>query len=133
MTLEQRISELSDKIQGAYESQVTIPEAEALAAEFLHAQLLIAGELSKSDLDARMRKAGAKAIKSAVRMAEIQKHDKKPTEGALDDAMNTSGDVAEAQDAQDAAEVRVAYLQNHLSIFREAHIFFRGVSKGKYD
>lgn len=125
--------ELTEIIQSAYESSVTIQEAEKLAARFLHAQLQVAEELKASDLNGRMRKSGLKAVKSAIRMEEVRKHEKKPTEGALDDLVNTNEMVSAEQEALDTAEVQTEYLQNLLNVFKDAHIYFRGVSKGRFE
>lgn len=125
--------ELTEIIQNAYETSVTLQEAERLAARFLHAQVQVAEELRTSDLNARMRKSGLKAIKSAIRMEEVRKYEKKPTEGALEDLVNTSSLVASEQEALDVAEVDRDLLQNYLNIFNDAHIYFRSISKGKYE
>lgn len=124
---------LTAKIQAAYETAVTMDEAEKLASEFLHAQLLVAEEVRSTDLDARMRKSGLKAIKSAVRTAEVKAHEKKPTEGALEDVVNLDGDVQKEQNSFDKAEVDRDYLLNILDVFKNAHLHFRGISKGRYE
>lgn len=130
---EPEYAELTDIIKTAYESGVTLEEAERLAARFLHAQISVAEELRVADLDARMRKNGLKAVKSAVRTEEVKKHEKKPTEGALEDVVNMNELVSGEQEAFDVAEVERDRLQNYLSIFKDAHIFFRGVSKGRFE
>lgn len=127
------IERLQQKIVSSYETGVTLEEAERLAGEFLAAQLSISEELKVVDLDARMRKSGLKAIKSAVRQEELTKHEKKPTEGHLDDIVNLSKEVQEEQNALDAAEVNRDHLKNILDIFKEAHVHFRGISKGRYE
>jgi len=124
--------ELSADIQKAYEGGTTLEEAERLAAKFLGAQMWLVPELQRAGLDARMRKAGVKAIKSAVRIEEIKKFDKKPTEGALEDAVNLNELVRGEQTALDEAEVLVEMLNNYLSIFTNSHIFFRGIAKGSF-
>lgn len=125
--------ELTNIIQSAYESSVTIQEAEKLAARFLHAQIMVAEELRTADLDSRMRKTGLKAVKSAIRMEEVRKHEKKPTEGALDDLVNTNEMVNQEQEAFDTSEVNRDLLQNYLNIFKDGHLYFRGISKGRYE
>lgn len=125
--------ELAQIIQSAYESSVTLQEAEKYAALFLHAQIQVAEELRSSDLDARMRKNGLKAVRSAVRMEEVRKHEKKPTEGALEDAVNTNEIVEGEQRRFDEAEVNRDLLQNYYNIYKDAHIYFRGVSRGKFE
>lgn len=125
--------ELTAIIQSAYESSVTIQEAEKLAARFLHAQIEVSEQLRGADLDARMRKSGVKALKSAVRMEEVRKHEKKPTEGTLEDVVNTNEMVTQEQEALDKSEVDRDLLSNYLNIFKDAHIFFRGVSKGRFE
>lgn len=125
--------ELAEIIKNAYESAVTLQEAEKYAAMFLYAQIQTAEELKNADLDARMRKNGLKAVKSAIRMEEVRKHEKKPTEGALEDAVNTNEIVEGEQRAFDEAEVSRDLLQNYYNIYKDAHIYFRGVSRGKFE
>lgn len=126
-------AKLVEKVQQTYESGVTMEEAEKLAAEFLHAQIQVADTLKVADLDARMKKSGVKAIRSAVRSEEVRKHDRKPAEGQLDDVVNLSPMVKGEQDALDEAEVNRDWLQNYLTIFANAHVFYRGVAKGSFN
>lgn len=126
-------SKLTDKIQASYEAGITTVEAEKLAGEFLHAQIAVSSELAKLDLNARMRKAGLKAVRSAVRTEEVQKHDKKPTESALEDVINLSSLVQGEQDALDTAEVSRDELERLYNIFREAHLHFRTIAKGAFN
>ena len=125
--------ELEHEIQAAYESQVTIPEAEKLAAKFLHAQMLLAEKLKRVDLDARMRKSGVKALRAAVYLEEVKKSDKKPSDVMLEAIINSSSMVQSQQDELDAAEVERDELRSFMDIFNNAHIFFRGISKGKFE
>ena len=78
--LQKFVLELEGKIKAAYEEGTTQPDAERLAAEFLHAQMVISSHLRKADLDARMRKSGHKAIRAAVYMGEVGKSEKKPSD-----------------------------------------------------
>lgn len=125
--------ELTNDIRGAYESGTTLEEAERLAAKFLFGQIQVASALQVADLDARMRKNGVKAIKSAVRTEEVRKHEKKPTESSLDDVVNLNEIVSSEQNSYDEAEVAKDYLENTLSVFRDAHIYFRGIAKGRFE
>lgn len=123
-------NELEKDIQDAYEQSVTMSEAEKLAAKFLGGQIRLSSALAVIDLDRRMKKRGVKAIKSAVRMEEIKKHDKKPTEGFLDDTVNLSDLVNGEEQSFDEAEVEKEEIDRMFGICHEAHIFFRGVSRG---
>lgn len=122
--------ELEKNIQDAYEAEITMQDAEKLAAKFLGAMMQVNKFLRPAVLDSKMRKSGLKAICSAVRVAEIQKHDKKPTEGALDDAVNLEEVVQKEREAQDVAEADTEMLKNYMDIFKEAHVYFRGIAKG---
>lgn len=127
-----KYKELEQDIQRAYEEPVSVTEAERLAAKFLGAQMSVANDLQSADLNARMRKTGLKAIKSAVRTDEIKNHDKKPTEGALEDVVNMDSVVQSEQDAFDKAEVEAEMLKNYFNTFNAAHVFFRGIAKGSF-
>jgi hypothetical protein len=131
--LQKLCDELTLDIQKAYEEQVSMSEAERLAAKFLGAQLTVANALQVADLDARMRKSGLKAIKSQVRVDETKKHEKKPTEGALEDAVNLSSEVRDEQDDFDKAETNVNLLKNYYDTFMAGHVFFRGIAKGNFN
>lgn len=133
MTFKEKVSMLEDKIRDTYQTGVTIEEADNYAAEFIHAQLSTSSELRRADLDARMRKSGLKAIRSAVYSESCRGVERKPTEGQLDAAINSNKDVIAEQVALDEAEVEVAELQRLYNIFREAHIYFRGIAKGRFE
>jgi hypothetical protein len=80
-----------------------------------------------------MRKSGVKAIRAAVYLEGATKGEKKPSDVLLEAVVNTDKIVQDEQNALDAAEVRRNGLENYLSVFREAHIFFRGVAKGRFE
>lgn len=124
---------LEADIVNAYESACTIEEAEKLAAKFLSAQLRLANQLRTADLDARMRKAGLKAIKATVYMEAATSSEKKPTEAALASMVDSNKIVMGEQASFDKAEVDKDLLQNYFQVFREAHVFFRGISKGRFE
>lgn len=127
--------ELEQNIKSAYESAVSPEEAERLAAKFLLAQLEAGRELAALDLDSRMKKTGLKSLKAAVYLESCSKGEngKKPTEATLAALVDSDKLVCQEQVAYDTAEVERDKLDNYLNIFREAHIFFRGVSKGRFE
>lgn len=129
----ERFQELENDIKRAYEEGVTIEEAERLAAKFLHAQFCLNKLLRDSDLDARMRKTGVKAVKANVYLGEVQKSDKKPSDVFLQQIVDTDLSVRKEQEDFDEAEVNKNTLQNYYNIFHEAHIYFRGIAKGKFE
>lgn len=124
---------LSKNIESSYEESVTMEEAEKLASKFLSGQIKISDELKRADLDARMRKSGLKAIRSAVYMKSATSGDKKPSDTFLEAIVNMDELVIGEQGRLDEAEVELDYLQNHYNIFKEAHIHFRGISRGRFE
>ena len=133
MNFKQFCKNLEDKISSAYNDGVTLEVAEKLAGEFLHAQIVVSNQLKTSDLDSRMRKSGLKAVRAAVYMATCSIADKKPTETMLENILNTNELVQKEQDSLDTAEVERDDLKRYYDIFREGHIYFRGIAKGKFD
>lgn len=128
--------ECEEAIKEAYTSGVSMEEAEKLAAKFWHATYLAAQELRNADLDARMKKAGFKAIRSGSYVDEATKDrgtEKKPTVDMLDALVTRHPKVKEAQELMDHAEVEREALSNYLTIFREGHIYFRGIAKGNFN
>lgn len=125
--------ELAADVQRAYEEGTPIEEAERLAAKFLGAQMKVAEELAAVDLDSRMKKNGLKATKSAVYMAAATAGEKKPSEGFLENTVNLDSGVAQAQERFDTADARKEALTIYLGIFKDAHIYFRGIAKGRYE
>lgn len=123
---------LIEKIKSSYEQGITTIEAEKLAGEFLYAQIQVSTQLAKLDLDAKMRKSGVKAVRSAVRSEEVKRHEKKPTESALDDVVNLNEIVQAEQDKLDTAEVNRDKLERLYNIFRESHLHFRSIAKGSF-
>ena len=124
--------ELTNQIQDSYESGITMEEAEKLAGKFLYAQIQVSEELKKSDLDARMRKSGLKAIRAAVYLDAATKGDKKPSDVLLEHLINQTPEVNQSQDGMDKAESERDHLQNYLNIFKDAHIHFRSIAKGSF-
>ncbi len=133
MTFEEYCNSLEEKIVSAYEEGVTNDQAERLAAEFLNAQLKVSRQLAVHDLDARMRKSGVKAVKAAVYMEELKKHDKKPTESQLTATIDSHDVVNGEQIRFDEAEVKRDELERLFNVFGNAHIYFRGVAKGNFN
>lgn len=124
---------LGAKIQSAYTEGVTLDEAEKLASEFLYAQLQVSERLKAADLDSRMRKTGVKAVRAAIYMDAATKTDKKPSDVLLEATVNMNELVQGEQNDFDAAEADRDELERHYNIFREAHIHFRGIAKGKFE
>lgn len=129
MELNKYFKTLESKIESAYTEGVTLDLAEKLAGEFLKAQMVISAELSKADLDARMRKTGVKAVKAAVYLEEAHKGDKKPSDVMLNALVDSNGTVQEEQQGLDTAEVTRAELERMYDICLNAHIYFRGIAK----
>lgn len=125
--------DLTNDIKKAYEGGCELAEAERLAAKFLHAQIQVGTELQKADLDARMRKTGVKAIRAAVYLDGATKGDKKPSDTLLEAVVNSDKIVQDEQTSLDTAENNRNAFENYLSVFREAHIYFRGIAKGRFE
>jgi len=124
---------LQEIIKQAYESEVTVSEAEKHAARFLEAQITISSALKECDLDCRMRKTGLKTLKSAIYLKEARSGEKKPSDVMIEAVINQDKLVASAQDELDAVEVTRNEFQSHYEICREGHIFFRGIAKGRFE
>lgn len=121
---------LEQELVRSYSEGVSLTDAEKLAGQFLHAQMQVSTELAKVDLDARMRKSGLKAIKAAVYIESCRMTDKKPTESSLEHTINSTPIVNEEQGRLDEAETSKAEFERYYDIFREAHVYFRQMSKG---
>lgn len=125
--------QLEAKIQAAYTEGVTVDEAEKLAGEFLHAMLQVSEQLKAADLDSRMRKTGVKAVRAAIYMQEATKDSKKPTEAMLSALVDSHEVVQSEQNSYDLSEANHDELERMYNIFKEAHIFYRGISRGKFE
>lgn len=124
---------LETDIQNSYEEGVTVVDAEKLAGRFLHAQMQVSNELKKADLDSRMRKTGVKAVRAAIYMEAATKTDKKPSDVMLEAQVNLNELVQGEQQEFDKAEAAKDDLERYYNIFREGHIYFRGIAKGKFE
>jgi hypothetical protein len=133
MKFSEMCRQLETSIESTYNEGVTMEVAEKLAAKFLSAQLMISKELTKADLDSRMRKSGLKAIRAAVYMTEATKGDKKPTELMLTSLIDSNEIVAGEQNSFDTAETSKEELQRYYDIFQNAHIYYRGIAKGNFN
>lgn len=125
--------EITLAIQNSYESGTSLEDAERLAAKCLYGQLQVSSALKAVDLDARMRKSGLKAVKAAVYLSEVKGADKKPTEAQLTALIDSNELVSNEQDAYDKAESERDELQRYYDVFLNAHIYYRGVSKGRFE
>lgn len=130
---EQMCERLQNKIIDAYENGVTLEDAERAAAEFLHGQLAVSAELKKASLSARMRKTGVKAVRAAIYLKEATKDSKKPSDVLLGALIDSDTIVQGEQEEYDKAEVDSDELERLYNVFREAHIFFRSVSRGRME
>lgn len=126
-------AELKTIIETAYNEGVSVMEAEKLAAKTLVVRLDLSQELKVIDLDSRMKKHGVKVTRADAYMSEIKKHDKKPVESFLEAAVTMDGNVIEAEHDYAKADVQRELIQNYLDIFKDAHIYFRGIAKGTYE
>lgn len=133
MNFKQLCDKLEAEIVQSYTEGVTIEEAEKLAGQFLHAQMQVSAELKKFDLDSRMRKTGVKAVKAAIYMDAATKPEKKPTEAMLSAIVDQHEVVQSEQTELDKAEVERDDLDRLFSVFKEAHVHFRQLSKGKFE
>jgi hypothetical protein len=133
ITFKQLCETLEAEITNSYEVGVSANKAEELAGRFLQAQFAVSSELAKKDLDSRMRKSGLKAVKAAIYMDAASKGDKKPTEASLSATVDMNELVQGEQHALDEAEVERDELERYYNVFRESHIFYRGISKGKFE
>lgn len=125
--------ELKNDIKSSYESGTTMEEAEKLAAKFLYAQIEVAQALQTADLDSRMRKSGVKAVRAAIFYDEATKSDKKPSDKTLDALVDMNKIVIDEQRGFDETDVLADALRNYFSIFQNAHIHFRSVSRGRFE
>jgi hypothetical protein len=125
--------ELEEQIIKIYDEGISLEEAERLAARFLYAQLQVSTELKTADLNARMRKSGTKAVRASAYTEACRGADKKPTEAALSAMLDTNELVSKQQDELDKAEVTRDELERYYDIFLNAHIYLRGVAKGRFE
>lgn len=132
-TINDVVGELKDILEKAYEHGLTFQEAEKVASQTLSLRIALADELRAVDLDAKMKKHGVKAVRAAVYMEEIKKHEKKPAEAYLDNAVNLSPLVEQEERAYATAQVNCDHLVTYLDIMKDAHIFFRTVAKGNFE
>jgi hypothetical protein len=124
---------LKKDITRSYEEGVTMEEAEKLAAKFLDGSLQVGAALQVTDLDRRMKKAGVKAVRAAAYLDAASQGDKKPSDKLIEAVIDSDKVVADQQKLFDEAEVQVEALQNYLSVFHEAHVYYRGIAKGRFE
>ncbi len=131
--MKKMLEEITVEITQCYEQGVTIPQAERLATKLLSCMLMLTEALKSASLDSRMKKAGSKAVRAAVFLSEVGRHDKKPSDSMLENVVAVDEQVRDEQLKFDEAEVEYQALENYMSICREAHIHFRSIAKGKFE
>lgn len=124
--------ELVRIVKAAYETGTTMEEAERHAARFLDAQLSVAAELASLDIDARMKKNGMKAARARVYLDLCNQSEKKPSDTFLEQQVTLDKTVNVAVDLFERADARRENLNLYLGIFKDAHVYFRGIAKGNY-
>lgn len=132
MNFKELCQSLEIKIQESYESGVTLQDAERLAGEFLYALLQVSNELRVTDLDARAKKAGVKAIRAAVYLEAATKDPKKPSDVMLQALVDISDLVQGEQDKLDQEESKRDALERYYNIFNQSHLHFRAIAKGSF-
>ena len=133
MNLNKTLQELQDTIARAYTEGVTMQEAERLAAHTLSVRLQIADHIKSSDLDARMKKHGVKAIRAQVYLEQIAANEKKPTEAWLESAVNMSDLVKAEETLYAESDTDTRRLETYSDVLKDAHIFFRKVMGGSFE
>lgn len=125
--------ELENDIKRAATKNLEVDEAERLAAKFLLARLEVGKLLRQQDLDARLAKNALKTEKAIVYLGEVKKNERKPSDVLLEHTIQLDEGVAGAQRSFDQAEVDRDNLQDYYSTFHEAHLYFRGIAKGRFE
>jgi len=120
---------LEEVIATSYKRGTNAIDAESFAAQFLQAQIRVSQELTNADLDARMRKSGVKAVRAAIYLDAATKDQKKPTEAMLSALVDANDVVQNEQNELDKAEVHRDEMDRYYNIFREAHLYYRALSK----
>lgn len=133
MKFEQLCKELEAAITTSYEEGVALDEAEKMATKFLAGMLAVSERLKNSSLDAKMRKQGAKAVRAALRLEEMKGAERKPTESTLDALVDTNELVQGEETRQYEAEETRDELQRKYDIYKEGHIHFRSIAKGRFE
>ena len=127
--------ETCDKLEGlitdSYQNSVTLGQAETLAGRFLEAQLIVNTELTRLDLDARMRKTGVKAIRATIYLSE-KNAIPKPTEGMLTALIDANPDLRNEQDALDKVESERDELKRLMDVYNNTHVHFRTICRGGF-
>ena len=126
-------ADLANDIKNAYEGNVTMEEAERLAAKFLGAMMQVSALLKSADLDARMKKSGVKAVRAAIYLEEAAKGERKPSDVMLNALLDQSKLVQDEQLLFDKAEVSRDELERYFGIFKEGHLYFRAIGKGRFE
>lgn len=128
-TVEGDLKLLKRQVESAYESGVTVEDAERFAAKCLGAQITIAEALAVADLDSRMKKNGVKAVKAAIWHRAATDGDKKPSDKMLDAIVDMDKIVQDEQRSFDIADSHKDSLKVLLDIFKDGHIYFRNIGR----
>lgn len=125
--------ELVDIVKEAHTTGVTMDQAEKYAARFLEAQLTLACELASIDIDARMKKNGMKAAKAQAYLDICRASDKKPSDVYIEQEVTLNKTVNATVDMFERLDARRENLMLYMGIFKDAHVYFRGIAKGTYN
>jgi len=124
---------LEQKIIKSYTEGTNLVDAESLAAEFLAAQIQISEEVKEESIRHRMLKADLKEKAAAVLYNAATAGDKKPSDSILQALVDKDPGVKEAYQVHVVSEERANELERLYNIFRESHIYYRAIGKGRFD
>lgn len=124
---------LEQKIIQTAQEGVTPMVAETIAAEFLSAQIQVSEELKVTAIKAKLLKSILKEERAKLLYKEATTPDKKPSDSILQAVVDKDQNVLYCQKNFDTGEEDAKELERLYDIFRESHIYYRGVSKGKFD
>lgn len=132
------VSQVSTELRKAHKSQYDVQEAERTAALCLDAQEKLVYFLSEAELIAKERKMNIESVEGDRYLFYKYSYKIDGKEAKLSDAVaqklvDKDEDVLKAKREQIEAEANFSKWRNLFGILKDAHIFFRGIAKGKAD
>lgn len=131
-----KYQELRADLKLVSDEGVSLEDAERLAAKFADALLELGGmdgHIQRAVLDAKLKKGSYKTFRAKVYLDTVNASEKKPTETMIESIILTNADVSKAEDAYHKAEEYAESLKRTYDVFRDVHIYFRGVAKGAFN
>lgn len=131
--VEKMIQDIAKELREAHSFKYDVEKAERTAAQCLEAQRLLAEFLSEAEIFSKERKLEVERLSGEKWFYHKANYEGKTTEATLEALVAKDEDVVAAKKEQYKSEADYRKWLNLLNVLKEAHLYYRNLSRGKND